>query len=55
MAEGAVLEAVKDQFDTDIAHMKICTNCDKERSIEYFSWKNKKKGKRSSICNICQR
>lgn len=34
---------------------KKCTKCEKQKNVENFSFKNKEKNKRTSICNECQR
>jgi aromatic ring-opening dioxygenase LigB subunit len=33
--------------------MKKCSQCKKEKSVEEFSWKNKKKNRRSPNCKEC--
>jgi hypothetical protein len=35
--------------------MIVCTKCEVEKSLEEFPWKNKKAGKKATICKACQR
>ena len=34
---------------------KFCTQCQKEKDVESFSWKKKSEGKRQSYCLECQK
>ena len=35
--------------------MKQCTKCKETKSLEEFSWKNKKENKKASECKFCHR
>lgn len=35
--------------------MKFCTKCGNEHPEEFFNWKSKKAGRRSTICKNCSR
>ena len=36
-----------------MSETKTCTKCNEEKSVEQFSWKNKKKQKRRTMCKAC--
>ena len=36
-------------------NIKICRDCKEEKPPEEFSWRNKSKGEKQSICKSCQR